>query len=330
LCFVPAVHAVAQRLPAVSGSSGRLVVSGLRQRVAEAERTWPGQVFEAPELPYRAAMHAFVQRSAPRSQRRPSACAASAGQQPGDQAARRARRAQQRHRTAAWAQTLQQRQQEDDAWHALCAERRAWLRPAQWTARYWIDFLAAEDRYQGLRAQRQATLAQRQQEDAQWRIDQAQGKALPVPPVAKPPWIAILVVTDNCTRQCLGLPLFAAGPKLTAEVVIGALRALLPDDLQFLISDRGTHFTARPFAQFAQEEDFVHVLIARHRPESNGIAERFVRTLKEWLAAQAWDEVEGLALLLAEFRAAYNDRPHQGLGIPGLSPNEFAARFWLL
>jgi len=34
------------------------------------------------------------------------------------------------------------------------------------------------------------------------------------------------------------------------------------------------------------------VLIARHRPESNGIAERFVRTLKEWLAERAWSGVE--------------------------------------
>ena len=106
--------------------------------------------------------------------------------------------------------------------------------------------------------------------------------------------------------------------------------ALLPAELQFLIADRGTHFTAQPFAAFAEEEDFVHVLIARHRPESNGIAERFVRTLKAWLAERAWDGVEGLEPLLAQFAAEYNGRPHQGLGLPGLSPNEFAARFWLL
>ena len=49
LCFVPAVHAVAVRLPAVSGSSGRLVIYGPRQGVAEGERTWPGQVFDDPE-----------------------------------------------------------------------------------------------------------------------------------------------------------------------------------------------------------------------------------------------------------------------------------------
>jgi transposase InsO family protein len=140
----------------------------------------------------------------------------------------------------------------------------------------------------------------------------------------------MLGLTDNCTRQRPGLPLCVAGSEVTAEEVVAALRALLPAELQFLISDRGTHFTAHQFAQFAQEEDFVHVLIARHRPEANGIAERFVRTLKSWLAERAWDGVEGLGPLLAQFAAEYNDRPHQGLGIPGLSPNEFAARFWLL
>jgi transposase InsO family protein len=57
------------------------------------------------------------------------------------------------------------------------------------------------------------------------------------------------------------------------------MRALLPEQLQFLISDRGTHFTVQQFAQFAQDVDFVHVFIARHRPASNGIAERFMRTL---------------------------------------------------
>ena len=43
----------------------------------------------------------------------------------------------------------------------------------------------------------------------------------------------------------------------------------------------GTRFIAREYAQFAREEDFVHVLVARHRTQSNRIAERFVRTLKE-------------------------------------------------
>lgn len=143
-------------------------------------------------------------------------------------------------------------------------------------------------------------------------------------------WIAILVVTDNGTRQCLGLPLFVAGPKVTAEMVVDALRTLLPAELQFLISDRGVHFTAQVLQELARSEGFIHVVIARHRPQSNGIAERFVRTLKEWLATRSWHDDQELLELLTEFRAEYNDRPHQGLAIPGLSPNEFAKRIWLM
>ena len=315
----------------MSGSSGRLLLCGPRPRAADGARTWPGQVFADPELAYREAMAEFVRRSAPRHARRTAVRAAQQRRpEPDEQAARRTRREQQRRLAAHRSQVLRQRRQEDAAWEACCRERRAWLRPEQWTPRQWRAYRVAEDDWLQLRAQRQATLARRQQEDARWHAAHEQRQAALALPAGKPPWIAILVLTDNCTRQCLGLPLFAAGAKVTAEEVVAALRALLPAELQFLISDRGTHFTAHQFAQFAQEEDFVHVLIARHRPESNGIAERFVRTLKEWLAEQAWRDVEALGTLLELFRAEYNDRPHQGLGIPGLSPNEFAARFWLL
>jgi transposase InsO family protein len=112
-------------------------------------------------------------------------------------------------------------------------------------------------------------------------------------------------------------------------MIVAALRALLPPELQFLISDRGVHFTAQVFEQLARDQSFVHVLIARHRPQSNGIAERFVRTLKEWLASKTWNSDQQLLDLLEQFRVEYNDRPHQGLPIPGLSPNEFANRIWL-
>ena len=143
-------------------------------------------------------------------------------------------------------------------------------------------------------------------------------------------WIAILVITDNYTRQCFGLPLFVAGARVTAAMIVAALRALLPADLQFLISDRGVHFTAQVFQQLARSQGFMHVIIARHRVESNGIAECFVCTLKEWLATHSWQNDQQLLPLLEQFRPEFNDRPHQGIGIPGLSPNEFAKRIWLM
>src|ERR1051326_7633563 len=73
LCFVPATHEVAQRLPAVSGSSGRLVLCGPRPRAEDDEQTWPGRVYDDPELAYREAMHEFVRRSAPRTPQRTAA-----------------------------------------------------------------------------------------------------------------------------------------------------------------------------------------------------------------------------------------------------------------
>ena len=180
------------------------------------------------------------------------------------------------------------------------------------------------------RIQRRLILARRRREDRAWRAQRQRLREhlAQCPPVSA--WIAILVITDNCSRQSIELPLFVAGAKVTAAMVVEALRTLLPPDLQFLISDRGTHFTAQVFAQFAQEQAFIHVLIARHRPQSNGIAERFVRTLKAWLADKTWQSAAELEGLLQQFRAEYNDRPHQGVGIPGLSPNEFANRIWLM
>ena len=142
-------------------------------------------------------------------------------------------------------------------------------------------------------------------------------------------WIAILVVTDNATRQCLGLPIFANGAHVTTTQVTQALQTLLPTGLAFLISDQGKHFISKAMAQLAHETNFVQVPIYRHRPQTNGIAERFVRTLKQALSHCTWSGPTQLSNHLAVIHPAYNDRPHQGLPIPGLSPNEFANRIWL-
>lgn len=334
LCFVPTMHDAVGRLPAVSGSSGRLVLCGRRlgRHETPGEPTWPGRVFEDADLDYATAMHAFVAASAPcvgvlnpdEERRRQQAAS-------GEGAAQRALRRDERMLAQRRGAVYQRRKQEDAAWRALCQERRARTKPprGQRTRDEWAAYQAQEAHWRALWAERHALLQRRRAEDEVWRADRRlRAQLAPQPP--KMMWIAILVLTDNCTRQCLGLPLFVAGPKITAALVVDALRALLPAELQFLISDRGTHFTAQTFARFADEHGFVHVFVARHRPESNGIAERFVRTLKEWLAVQTWSGAPELLPLLDCFRTEYNARPHQGLGIPGLSPREFAQRIWLL
>lgn len=327
LCFVPASHPAHSHLPAVSGSSGRLVVASARSASAPSA---PGQVFAETDRPYADAMHAFVAASPPASRSAPPAAAQALAPerpatQPSVRQAAEALRIQRR--------TLrQQRAAEDALWRHVRRQQHG-PRAAEAQALAARAPAAAPlpaPLWRALREQRRSQLQQRAAEDATWRAARQHIREHLGPAAPTREWIAILVLTDNCSRQCSGLPLFTAGAAVTAEQVVAALRSLLPPELQFLITDRGTHFTANAFARLEREAAFVHVLIARHRPQSNGIAERFVQSLKEWLADKNWASADELAGLLATFRAEYNDRPHQGLGIPGLSPNEFANRIWLL
>jgi transposase InsO family protein len=322
---VPASHTIDLKLPAVSGSSGRLVVERCSDDAPAA--TYPGQVFADLERPYAEVMRAFVaasQAGAGAMAPAPAAAQSPAAKTPAPSA--RVLRQEQARLRDGRRQVRERRKQEDAAWRALPLERRAQTAAAAAAGRR--GPVAAQGR--ALLRQRRQVRAEREREDAAWRASRQALRERLARSAVIPVWMAILVITDNCTRQCLGLPLFVAGAKVTAEMVVTALRALLPDDLQFLISDRGVHFTAEVFQQLAQEQGFIHVVIARHRPQSNGIAERFVRTLKEWLANKVWASAQELAALLEQFRTEYNDRPHQGIALPGLSPNEFAARIWLL
>jgi transposase InsO family protein/transposase len=328
LCFVPASHEAALKLPAVSGSSGHLVIERPKDDVPQ----YPGRIFENTALDYEDAMQGFVVASA---EPKPPAPPLADGEQVSPKAEikqfrqeeaqlrtdRRGLRQRRNQEDEAWQTLRQQHQTEDKAERALSkAERHRRRRARQADAARWT----------ALRQQRHQTLDQRRQEDElgrQQRLDlRARLTQLPIITA----WIAILVLTDNCTRQCMGLPLFVAGPHVTAEMIVEALRVLLPEELRFLITDRGIHFTAQVFQQLASNEEFLHVVIARHRPQSNGIAERFVRTLKEWLATHTWTTDQELLELLKQFRLEFNDRPHQGIAIPGLSPNEFANRIGLM
>jgi transposase InsO family protein len=307
----------------VSGSSGRLVIE--QPKELAHERQWPGQVFADEKRDYAEAMLDFVaaSRKQPAPERQDDSSA-----EPTLKETQQALRQEERELRDARRAVREQRRAEDAAWQMLKTERRTQKNAAS-------EYAPSERRAQNthwrvLHRQRKETLTERKEADPAWKQQRLalRQRWFQLPIVRT--WIAILVITDNCTRQCLGLPLFVAGPRVTAEMIVEALRYLLPPDLLFLISDRGTHFTATAFQTLMRSEEFIHVLIARHRPQSNGIAERFVRSLKEWLRDKSWQDDAELAALLEQFLAAYNDRPHQGLPIPGLSPNEFANRIWLL
>lgn len=332
LCFVPADHQAEIKLPAVSGSSGRLVVE--QRPRPKVEANYPGKVFADETLGYSEAMLKFVTASQAKMAAKSDDQTQPTSGQSDLKTTKKALRQAQADLRLQRRQIRVCRHQEDLAWQHLKHQRRL-QQQARRKQRHngyrapWGSLKAEDELWCQLRQQHRAQIEQRKQEDQLWRQQRQalrqQADQLPLTTT----WIAILVITDNCTRQCLGLPLFVAGSRVTADMVVDALHTLLPPDLQFLISDRGTHFMADVFKDLQRQAEFIHVLIARHRPQSNGIAERFVRSLKEWLRDKSWHTVQDLEVLLAQFLAAYNDRPHQGLPIAGLSPNEFANRLWL-
>lgn len=325
MCYVPEQHEAQVKLPAVSGSSGHLVVE--RSSSSAEERRWPGQVFGEVELAYEDAMAQYSQAAKVRLVPQPSERTPSLSE-----------KSRHRHRMEDRAERYQMREQrkrEDMAWKTAKTEWR--LTRQAYQALPFTERSKQQNAYEdtrqtwkAIRQQHLNILQCRQQEDQAWH-QHNRGREVGSSQAAEgSAWIAILVVTDNCTRQCLGLPLFKSGPKLSSGELVKALRAILPKELQFVISDQGSQFRSNAFVSLAEEAHFVHVPVYRHRPQSNGIAERFVLTLKQWLRSKSWNGVEAIFSLLSEFQQEYNARPHQGLGIPGLSPNEFANRIWLM
>ncbi len=328
LCVVPVTHDSRQAWASVSVSEAAAGATPEVVAQPPATPTWPGQVFADATRPYAEQMQTYeaartVKRTAKgqrKHRRRQKQTAHQAAAIRSDEL--RVARRQQRHA----------RQAEDATWRKQrVAHRAAVLKRRQQTRaerRASRDaWRQTTDTWAKTRDGRRQQVDQRRTEDTAWRQARQELRsqlatlaALPLVTV----WLAILVFVDNGTRRCLQLPLFVTGVHVTAEEIVAQLRAHWPRELQFVISDNGSQFIADAFAQFAKEMTFLHIRIAPHRPQTNGIAERFVRTLKEWLAWHTWQSAEELAALLAEFIVYYNDRPHQGAELAGLSPNEFA------
>jgi len=327
LCLVPLTHEADQPLVSVS------VAAAAKREIPDdpppspTPKEWPGQVFQTEETTYDQKMTAYVQKRAAkglRKHRRRQKQAQRAVLKAETQELRCQRRRQRWARCEAdqaWRDYRKTRQVQNQAWKALSRAEKRRIR---------AERQAQDQEWRVRREARRAEVQARAQEDEDWHqgrqaIRQQEAQLDQMKPLVTV-WLAILVILDNCTRVSLKLPVFTAGAHVTAEMVVAALAGVLPPELKYLISDNGPQFTAQVFAALAAQASFIHVRIAPHRACTNGIAERFVRTLKEWLEGRAWNSVEELIKLLEEFQAFYNDRPHQGAELNGLSPNEYARR----
>jgi len=100
----------------------------------------------------------------------------------------------------------------------------------------------------------------------------------------------------------------------TSQSVINALKAIfarygIPE---ILLSDNGPQYSSTEFSEFAANYGFVHGTSSPHYPQSNGLAERAVKTVKK-LLKESTDQC--LALL------SYRTTP---LPWCGLSPAELS------
>ena len=230
------------KLPAVSGSSGHLVV----ERMKEAGQEWDyaGKVFADPELDYAEAVQAFVKASRPLFGPRIEAAPV---EKPSRQTELQQLRQEEAQLCTERRNTRTRRKLEDAAWRVTWSQQR-YEKPS--TAEHvnpkprapWGSVKVQEEHRQELRKHHRQQSKQRQQEDEQWRLHRKSlREQITLLPIVTA-WIAVLMITDNCTRQCLGLPLFIAGSHVTAEMVVAALRVLLP-----AICDEDCHFAVPDF-----------------------------------------------------------------------------------
>ena len=100
---------------------------------------------------------------------------------------------------------------------------------------------------------------------------------------------------------------------ITSEATIEKLRDLfarygIP---QQLVSDNGSQFTSREFAEFMKGNGIKQTLVAPYHPRSNGQAECFVQTFKQFLKTEGGDSIKQS---LARFLFSYRTTPNSATG----------------
>ena len=134
---------------------------------------------------------------------------------------------------------------------------------------------------------------------------------------------------DCCDREAID---WAAGTggydSITVQdVMLGAVEkrfgATLPDKPVQWLTDNGSAYTAHDTRKFATELNLEACTTAVSSPQSNGMAERFVKTMKEdYIAFMPKPDVRTALRNLAAAFTHYNENhPHSALGYH--SPREY-------
>lgn len=128
----------------------------------------------------------------------------------------------------------------------------------------------------------------------------------------------VFVLVDAETKWIEAIPLKTATAETTIHVLQGIFaRFGLP---YCLVSDNGPQFSSATMSSFLQESHVKHVRTAPYYPQSNGLAERAVRTIKEGLRKNPTGTLQER---LMKFLLRYRTTPLEG----GKSPAELLLGF---
>ena len=124
----------------------------------------------------------------------------------------------------------------------------------------------------------------------------------------------VFVVVDHCASECIGLHAARPGTRFEAvEALRQGVRAIFggyADGIATGLLARHDHGSQYVSDYLQDELKFLGIESSPafvREPEGNGVAERFIRTLKEQLLwVRTFDTVEELRLALLEFKDHYN------------------------
>ena len=135
----------------------------------------------------------------------------------------------------------------------------------------------------------------------------------------------ILVVVDDCTRECLAL---VPDTSISGTRVARELDRLLVayGKPKTIVSDNGTELTSNAILRWADDHKVEWHYIAPGKPVQNAFAESFIGRLRDELLNETlFRSLPHARAALDAWRSDYNhDRPHSRLG--WLSPATYAAQ----
>ena len=123
-------------------------------------------------------------------------------------------------------------------------------------------------------------------------------------------------ILDGFSRKMLNWRLCKNMEGINAEILVAQTKELYPQAKNVrIISDNGSQFTSKDFAELLMLLEFDHTFTSANHPQSNGKLERFNRTLKsEHVRRSAYLNYQNACVRIAQWIAYYNsERLHNAI-----------------